>query len=219
MCLNAMPRTNFLGAHGTIAERLFYGQLPVVHANAHLYYHAMTESCRVFFAFKYNNYPEVAVHFGRIMAEEIVDTDFFNDIDLIIPIPLHPLKERQRGYNQSEKLAEGVAAVTGIAINTSAVVRVKNTLSQTGLTPAQRRENVHNAFALRHPEEVANRHVLIIDDVMTTNATIRSCAETIEAAGGVRFSILTLGIAGSHTLVGYPYVPCQEDESSADFLV
>lgn len=206
-CLEDLPYTHFLGAEDTEVRRLFKGFLQVVRASSHLYYNAMTDSCRIFFAFKYYNQPKVAVLFGRRMAEELQQTAFFDDIDLVIPVPLHPQKEQDRGYNQSQRLAEGVRDVTGLPINTSAVVRTKNTVSQTGLNPEQRRENVRDAFALLHPEEVAGRHILLLDDVVTTNATLVSCASELLKAPDVRISILTLGFAGSHGVFPHNYVP------------
>lgn len=207
LCMQDLCYTRFMGQKDNYVERLFGGRYPIEHANALLYYHAMTDSCRIFFAFKYDGHPEVAVHFGRLMAEELLDTDFYRGIDLIIPVPLHPIREHERGYNQSLMLAQGVAAVTGLPINDTALVRTKNTVSQTGLTPKQRRENVKDAFALLHPEEVAGRHLLLIDDVVTTNATLSACADALVTAPNVRLSILTLGLAGTPTTFPYKYVP------------
>lgn len=207
ICLEELPYTHFLGARRSAVRQIFRGYLNVERASSFLYYNAMTDSCRIFFAFKYHDKPEVAVHFGRLMAEELQHTDFFDDIDFVIPIPLHPLKEKKRGYNQSLRLAEGLSEVTGLPINTTAVVRTKNTVSQTGLNHEQRRENVRDAFALLHPEEVAGRHILLLDDVVTTNATLVSCGRELQKAHDVRISILTLGLAGGHHMFPYEYVP------------
>ena len=133
---------------------------------------------------------------GRMMAEELKATSFFDGIDLIVPIPLSRKKERQRGYNQSEWIAWGISEATGIPTDTTSVVRTKSNPSQTTLDHRQRRENVRDIFAVRHPGSLEGRHILLVDDVITTGATMLSCAETIARACRVRFSVLSLAWAG-----------------------
>jgi ComF family protein len=105
-------------------------------------------------------------------------------------------KERQRGYNQSDWIAWGISEATGIPTDTTSVVRTKSNPSQTTLDHRQRRENVRDIFAVRHPESLEGRHILLVDDVITTGATMLSCAETIARACRVRFSVLSLAWAG-----------------------
>lgn len=151
---------------------------------------------RILFELKYHNHPEVGKTMGRMMAEELKATNFFNGIDLIVPIPLSRKKERQRGYNQSDWIAWGISEATGIPTDTTSVVRTKSNPSQTTLDHRQRRENVRDIFAVRHPESLEGRHILLVDDVITTGATMLSCAETIARACRVRFSVLSLAWAG-----------------------
>ena len=128
---------------------------------------------------------------------ELRAAGFFDGIDLLIPIPLARKKERQRGYNQSLWIARGVAKATSIPIDTKSVVRTVHTSSQTTLDDQRRRTNVQGIFAVRNPQQLQGRHILLIDDVITTGSTMLSCAETIAAASGqVRISLLCLALAG-----------------------
>lgn len=131
-----------------------------------------------------------------MMAEELKATNFFDGIDLIVPIPLSRKKKRQRGYNQSDWIAWGISESTGIPTDTDSVQRNISNPSQTALNNQQRRENVRDIFAVRHPENLESRHILLVDDVITTGATMLSCAETIARTCNIRISVLSLAWAG-----------------------
>lgn len=128
---------------------------------------------------------------------ELAATGFFRGIDVIIPVPLHPRKQKLRGYNQSECIARGVSAVTGIPIDVSSVLRRRHTETQTRKSAYERWENVDGIFLLRYPERFVGKHILIVDDVLTTGATTTACADALKDVGGVHVSILTLAVAGS----------------------
>lgn len=129
------------------------------------------------------------------MAAELLPSGFFDGIDAIIPIPLHPQKERMRGYNQSERIAAGLSAITGIPVEAKAVSRIKNSETQTHKTATERWENVKQCFLLHQPEQFIERHILLIDDVLTTGATLLACASAFEGIENLKISILTLTIA------------------------
>ncbi len=204
-CYLALPFTHICGVRGNVVERLFWGRLPIERASSFLHYEAGCSVNRVFFRLKYFGRPQIGHFFGRIMAGELSDTDFFEGIDLIIPLPLHPKKQRRRGYNQSEALARGVAEVTGIPVLENAVVRVVDTPTQTRLTRHERMDNVADAFSLPNPEALVGKHVLLIDDVLTTGATLSACGQALASAASLRMSVLTLGLAGEHTLTAELY--------------
>ena len=130
-----------------------------------------------------------------IFEAELIESGFFQGIDVIIPIPLHETKQRIRGYNQSEWIARGIAAVTGIPVDTEAVVRRKYTETQTRKSIFERWENVEGIFELHHAESLIGKHVLIVDDVLTTGATTVACASRIMEVEGIRISVLTLAVA------------------------
>lgn len=180
----------------TTFARIFWGLVPIEKGISFFHYTPHSPYSRILFELKYHNHPEVGKIMGRMMAEELKATSFFDGIDLIVPIPLSRKKERQRGYNQSDWIAWGISEATGIPTDTTSVVRTKSNPSQTTLDHRQRRENVRDIFAVRHPGSLEGRHILLVDDVITTGATMLSCAETIARACRVRFSVLSLAWAG-----------------------
>ncbi len=109
--------------------------------------------------------------------------------DCIVPVPLHKKREKQRGFNQALEIARGINEVLHIELMEHAVERVKNTVSQTGKNAAERLKNVEDIFVLPYPEQVQGRHVLLVDDVITTGATIGSCLRVIASAGDVQFTL------------------------------
>lgn len=129
------------------------------------------------------------------MAAELLDSGFFEGVDVIIPIPLHKKKQQIRGYNQSECIARGIAAVTGIAVCVESVVRRKNTETQTRKSVFERWENVDGIFELNHADSLTGKHILIVDDVLTTGATTIACASQLAEVEGIRISVLTLAVA------------------------
>ncbi len=203
-CFAGLPFTRMRGERGNVVERLFWGRLPVVRANAYLHYVSGAASGQPLLRLKYGRQPQIGTYFGRTMAADLLDTDFFRDIDCIIPVPLAKERLHERGYNQSEQLARGVAERTGLTVRTDIVERVVSNPTQTSLNAAERAANVKGIFRLVRPDAVSGRHVLLIDDVLTTGATLLSCGEELTKAEGVRISILVLSLAGTHTAADVP---------------
>lgn len=200
-CYRALPMTRLHGERGNVVESLFWEKIPIVRANAFLHYHSGSAGARPVVRLKYFDAPKLGVTLGRIMARDLADTDFFEGVDILLPLPLSSQRQRQRGYNQSQELARGISEVTGLPIDTTSVVRTVDNPSQTHFDARQRHENVAGIFSLLRPEALAGRHILLIDDVLTTGASLLSCAREIEKAGDVRFSVLTLYLAGHHPMV------------------
>ena len=195
-CQADLPRVRTISFEENDIARIFWGLVPIEKGISFFHYTPHSPHSRILFELKYHNHPEVGKTMGRMMAEELKATNFFNGIDLIVPIPLSRKKERQRGYNQSDWIAWGISEATGIPTDTTSVVRTKSNPSQTPLDHRQRRENVRDIFAVRHPGNLEGRHILLVDDVITTGATMLSCAEAIARACRVRFSVLSLAWAG-----------------------
>ena len=195
-CQADLPRVRTVSFEENDIARIFWGLVPIEKGISFFHYTPQSPHSRILFELKYHNHPEVGKTMGRMMAEELKATNFFNGIDLIVPIPLSRKKERQRGYNQSDWIAWGISEATGIPTDTTSVVRTKSNPSQTTLDHRQRRENVRDIFAVRHPESEELRQILLVDDVITTGATMLSCAETIARTCRVRFSVLSLAWAG-----------------------
>jgi len=132
---------------------------------------------------------------GRMMAREIAAAGFFDGVDAIVPVPLARKRLRQRGYNQSMEIARGVSEITGLPIWNQVVIRTIFTGSQTQKDRWERNENVEKVFELADEAKVSGKHLLLVDDVVTTGATIVACARKLCEAGGVKVSILSLGYA------------------------
>lgn len=196
-CFCELPLTHFAGKKGNPCERLFWGQLPIERASAYIFYHRGANSRNILFDLKYYNHPEIGIIMGRIIASELITTGFFNEIISIIPIPLADSKKRQRGYNQCEWLAKGISEITSIPIDYNLVKRIVANPTQTHLLHSMRNENVEGIFSVPYPEKVKKRHFLLVDDVITTGATITSCGKTLVDAGATGISILSLAISSS----------------------
>ena len=134
------------------------------------------------------------------MAEEIKESGFFDGMNLIVPIPLHPRRLRKRGYNQCDYIAKGISEETGIPIGKDIVRRIVDNSSQTHLLEMGRKENVVGIFQLVHPEKVRGKHILLIDDVITTGATSISCGQELAKAGNVKISVVSMAYAGKKFL-------------------
>lgn len=141
------------------------------------------------YAIKYKHKKELGVYLGQMLGDRINDEGGNTGIDAIVPIPLHPKKESKRGYNQSVLIAEGIASVLQVEIYDHVIVRTQNNPSQTGKTPEERAQNTEGIFKVTHPEAITNKHLLIVDDVITTGSTIRSCLKTLNETPDVKFSL------------------------------
>lgn len=196
-CNMDMPRTNYHSQKDNPVERMFWGKFPLEHASSHFFYHKGSDFRRILHQLKYGGRKDLGEIMGRYMATELGASDFFRDVDVIIPVPLHPRKQRMRGYNQSECIAKGIVAVTGIPLDTSSVIRKKHTESQTSRFTYERWENVNGIFYLRRPDRFIGKHILLVDDVLTTGATTTACADVFREIEGIRISVLTLAVADS----------------------
>lgn len=193
-CNLHLPRTGFgRSAYDNEMARMFWGRMAVERCAALFYYRAGAEASRIIYELKYRRRAEIGLQMGALTARELMGGGFFEGIDLIVPVPLARVRVRERGYNQSSLIAQGIGRVTGIGVADDVVERTNFTESQTQKHRWQRMENVEGAFTLRRPEALTGRHVLLVDDVVTTGSTICSLATELNKAGNVKFSVLSLG--------------------------
>ena len=201
-CLAALPRTEQANIRDNETEMTLWGEVHsrgaakrVMHmerAAAFVFFEKEHAIRRVVHKMKYADQPLIGYQLGRQAAMEFQYTDFFERIDVIVPIPLHSKRLRERGYNQSEYIARGISDVTGIAIDTTHVTRSKNTPKQALQSGEGRKKNVAEAFEVNHPEQMYHKHILVVDDLITTGETMRSCLKAMKRFRGAKFSVFAL---------------------------
>ena len=196
-CYLHLPRTDFANdLYENMMAKLFWGQIKLEKATALFYYEPHAETAQILYELKYKNHPEIGVVMGRMMAKELMKSGLFEDIDALVPVPLAKKRERERGYNQSLELAKGVSEVTGLPIANLVIRRTKFVGSQTKRGRWERNENVEHVFELVD-DNISDQHLLLIDDVVTTGATVIACAKEMQKASNVKISVLALGFAKS----------------------
>ncbi|MHB1277135.1 MAG: ComF family protein [Bacteroidia bacterium] len=194
-CRAQLPRTGFGRHPDNLVARLFWGRVSLERAASAYFFNKGARIQHLLHALKYKNRPDVGVLLGRWMFEEMNQAGFLEDVDMLVPVPLHPKKEKKRGYNQAAILARGFAASSAIPLEEKALMRAENTGSQTRLSRIARWENTQEAFKLANPEAVKGKHVLLMDDVITTGATLEACANVLIQEGGCRVSVLSVACA------------------------
>lgn len=197
-CLLELQLTEYHDAKpGNKLERVFWLKLPIHRAGAFMVYDHDSTQRNIVLDLKYHNHPMIGYHLGKMMCRELQNTNFFDHIDVIIPMPIAPDHRRKRGYNQAEMLAKGINEMTGIPINTRTLKRKNYATTQTRLTALERIKNVKDSFYLGNNRSLANKHILIVEDVITTGATILACCRTLMQMPGVSFSILSLSVSNN----------------------
>lgn len=194
-CSASLPETNFhLHANNPI-EKLFWGRLPLANATAQYYFTKESLIQHLMHQLKYKGNKELGLQLGRMMGQQLVQSNRFMDVDALIPLPLFPSKEKKRGYNQATVLCEGMSEVMNIPVIKDAVIRTEYTETQTKKGRIARWQNMENKFELKNIDKIKTKHLLLVDDVITTGATLESCGNALLQAENVRLSIATLCFA------------------------
>ncbi len=189
-CCFSLPYTGFMDQPGNAVEKIFYGRVSLEAAAALFYFTKNTLLQHLLFALKYRNQPEAGRLLGRLMGEALAGAGRFASLDLLVPLPLHPKKEKKRGYNQAALLCDAISIITRIPVCRNALVRSQFTATQTQQDRVHRWQNMEAVFALQNAASLQNRRVLLVDDVVTTGATLEASAALLSEAG-CRVSILT----------------------------
>lgn len=193
-CCLRLPRTGFcLRPYDNPVAQAFWGQADVERAASFFYFEPHSEVSRMIYSLKYKGRPDIGVALGRLAAGEFMSAGFFDGVDVIVPVPLARKRLRERGYNQSAEVAAGVSSLTGIPVDERSVCRKAFKTSQTKLGRWERLGNVSGLFEVRRQERLLGKHVLLVDDVFTTGATVMACASAVAAVPGTTVSIMTLG--------------------------
>lgn len=196
-CNLHLPRTDHLAApYENEMAKIFWGRIKHIEkAAAWIYHQGGSQASSPIYRLKYHHQPEIGTKLGRIMATEMEKTHFLEDIDALIPVPLSSDRQRERGYNQSEAIARGMSEICGKPVLTDVLERTEYHGSQTQKGRWERNDNVENAFRLINGDKIRNTHILLVDDVVTTGATMCACAKQLEQVGRVNISVAVIGFA------------------------
>ncbi len=194
-CLLHLPRNNHHLQKDNVMEQLFFGRIPVERACAYFEFKKGSDYQKILHHLKYKGQKGIGEFMGERFGSEIQSVPDFEGVDFICPVPLHPKKERKRGYNQSYHIALGLSRSLGVPVNQSNLRRAVHTSTQTRKSRFERWQNVDGIFELAKPELFDGKHIILVDDVITTGATIEACALAILSSCQARISILTLAIA------------------------
>lgn len=193
-CNMNLPRTGFHLQQQNPVEKLSWPNIPLQHATAFFYYRKGSDFRTLLHLLKYGHRRDLGVKMGRMVAAEIKEEmpEFFEGVDVLVPVPLHPMKMRMRGYNQSSYIAKGISEMTGIPVENKSVVRLKNNDAQSATSLLDRWQNVEGIFALHRSADFTGKHVLIVDDVLTTGSTLTACGNAFSDVPDVKISFLAL---------------------------
>lgn len=194
-CIYNLPYTNFHQQPDNIVARQFWGKLPVDNAFALFYFTKGGKVQELMHQFKYKNIPLIGNKLGQIAGRQLIQTEGFKQIDAIIPVPLHKSRLRKRGYNQSACFAEGVAEILNVPVITNNLIRKHATETQTHKSRFERAVNMQDVFIVNNPNELDGKHILLVDDVITTGSTLESCGIALLTVHDLRLSIATIACA------------------------
>lgn len=182
-CIHELPRANFhLVKENAVFNRL-YGRLPIHSGAAFLHFHKKGAVQNLLHEFKYNNRPEIGNVLGKVYAEDLEKSGFSNHFEAILPVPLHQRKLKRRGYNQSEEFAKGLAERLQKPVLSDVLIRARPTETQTKKSRLKRWQNVADVFVVTDASQIINRKLLLVDDVITTGATLEACGQPLFEAG------------------------------------
>ncbi|MBK7241244.1 MAG: ComF family protein [Flavobacteriales bacterium] len=194
-CLEDLPRTRYHEDPSNPVEQLFWGKVPIHAASAFLHFARSGVTQRMLHRLKYKKDHDVGSMLGGLMATELRDSPRFGSVDAFIPVPLHPKKERIRGFNQSKLLVEGMNKVWPKPMLNDQLLRVVQTTTQTRRGRLDRWTNVKEAFHIPDPVALQGLHVLLVDDVVTTGATIEGCVKALAVVPRIKVSLFTAACA------------------------
>lgn len=173
----------------------FWGRLPLRSGTAMYYFNRRSPIQYALHKLKYKNQPDIGQRIGRQLGLLLATSPLFESVEAIVPVPLHPKKERSRGYNQSAMLAAGISDTMHVPVLSGILIRQQFADSQTRKKRMERFHNVSEAFVLKKPERVQGKHILLVDDVLTTGATLETCGNALLKAPGIQISMATIAIA------------------------
>ncbi|MDR0754245.1 MAG: ComF family protein [Prevotellaceae bacterium] len=194
-CRIDIPLTHNWNERGNSVEQIFWGRAPIVSAASYFFFARGSKYRILLHKLKYAGRYDIGITLGSWFGAELATCKIFADVDFIIPVPLHPKKQQSRGYNQSEKICNGLSESLKKPVDSKTVIRSEFTNTQTKKNRMERWRNVSNVFEIKNPEKLKDKHILLVDDVLTTGATLEACCNAILSKVECRISIATLAFA------------------------
>jgi ComF family protein len=191
-CINRLPVTGFHLHDNNPIEKIFWGRMPVVAAASYLYFSKDSLLQHIVHQLKYKGNKELGLFLGRKMGETLLQSPRFQNIDALVPLPLFAARQRKRGYNQATLLCEGMAAVLSLPVLEQTIHRHTSSDTQTNKNRINRWLNMQGKFELQQPDAINGKHILLVDDVITTGATLEACGQQLLTAPNARLSIMTM---------------------------
>jgi competence protein ComFC len=195
LCLAEMPLTHYSLEKENPVSQVFWGRVPVEGAISLFHFRKQSHFQHLLHQLKYKGRKDVGIELGRQLGFKILSSVEKLGLTMIVPVPLHPKREKKRGYNQADMIARGISEATGIPNRNDVILRNVATQTQTKKSRIERWQNVENIFVIKDEKQIKNAHILLVDDVVTTGATLEACAQTLLLHKGVRVSIATLAQA------------------------
>ncbi len=192
LCLFQLPKTGFHLLPDNPLCTMFWGRVPLAHVAACCFFRKGGRVQRLIHLLKYHGRQDIGHYMGRMYGQQLRLSGFYDHTEVIVPVPLHPKKKRKRGYNQSECIACGLAESLQIPIDCKTLIRTTASESQTRKSRYGRWENVKEIFAVSDLKALEHKHILLVDDVLTTGSTIEACAAELLKIKGVKISVATL---------------------------
>ena len=194
-CIHDLPHTNFANLANNPIEKHFWGRLPLTAAHSEFYFSKEFLIQHLIHQLKYKGDTEIGFYLGELMGRTMLNSSRFNSIDALIPLPLYADKEHKRGYNQAAVICNGISSVMNVQVLNDCVIRQHATETQTRKHRTERWENVKGSFKVVKENALVNKHLLLVDDVVTTGATLEACGNVILQTENVKLSIATLAYA------------------------
>lgn len=194
-CLLDIPTTGYHLKRDNPLEQSFYGRCYIEKAAAWTYYRQGGKAQTLVHQLKYRGVKPIGPFLGSLYGNIIRNTDFSRDLDCIIPVPLHHAKKLKRGFNQSSLIAEGLAEALDLPVCHGQLKRIRSSGTQTNRHRYDRWKNVEGIFSVTRPDELKDKHILLVDDVITTGSTIEACASVLLQISGVKLTVAALATA------------------------
>lgn len=197
-CAYYLPRTNFhLDSNNPVAK-IFWGRVAIYSAAAYYGFNKGGKVQHLIHQLKYKGQKHIGSTVGSLYGLELKYCEDFNTVDVVVPVPLHPKRQKKRGYNQSDSFAQGLAESMQVAVDLKTLYRALESETQTKKSRFLRWQNVESLFQLHNPGVLEGKHILLVDDVITTGATLEACAHTLLQVPGVKVSVVTIAYAANH---------------------